>query len=367
MRLLMFTRKVDKEDSRANFVSDWLLTLAKNLDQLVVICQEKGDTAGLPKNIEIYSLGKEFGYSKIRQFFRAQKLLFKLIKKCDGVFAHQMPIYSVLAGPWCWLFHKKLIQWYTHKSIDWRLRLADIFVDAYVSASPESFRLKTKKPVHIFGHGININKFQPRALAATASANYKLLTIGRISPSKDYESMIKAVYELKEQGVNNLSLTIIGAPAMADGFNYSQILQDMVTKMNLSAQVEFLGGLSQTEIIPHLQNADLFINLSDTGSLDKAVLEAMATGCLVLTSNTAFKSILPSELFTPKDNPGLLADKIKKLLDLDETKKVELKKKLRQEIIEHHNLGELAEKITALFLSTKSQIPASPAGRQSTK
>jgi len=345
----MLTRKVDNLDSRASFVSDWLLALAKNLDHLTVICQEKGDLTGLPDNIDIHSLGKELGHSKIRQFFRAQKLLFQLVKNCDGVFAHQMPIYGILAGPWRRLFHKKLVQWYAHGAVDWRLKLSNFFVTEFVTSSADGFRMKTKKPVAIIGQGININKFKGQRAKGKSKDGYNIISIGRISPSKDYESMIKAIYELQEQGMDNLKLIIIGAPAMAEGFAYSQNLQTMVESMNLKQQVEFIGGLPQAEIIPRLVEADLFLNLSDTGSLDKTVLEAMATGCLVLTSNIAYKNILPGELFTAKDNPELLAERIKKIINLAPERKEELSQRLRQEVVENHNLENFARKIVQLF------------------
>lgn len=349
MRLLMLTRKVDREDSRASFVSDWLLALAKNLEKLLVICQEKGDTSGLPKNIEIYSLGKESGYSKIRQFFRAQKLLFKLVKKSDGIFAHQMPIYGVLAGPASWLSRKKLIQWYAHGAVDWRLKLANFFVTEFATSSADGFRMPTKKPVRVIGQGIDVNKFKNQKSKIKNIEYYNIISIGRISPSKDIESMIKAVYELKEQNVDNIKLTIIGAPATADGFHYSQNLQSMVENMNLGNQINFFGGIPHAETIKHLAQADLFLNLSDTGSLDKTVLEAMAAGCLVLTSNIAYKNILPPELFTTKDNPQTLTQKIKELMGLSEQKKEEFKKQLRDEVLAHHNLADFAKKIIALY------------------
>ncbi|KKS41285.1 hypothetical protein A3H03_03080 [Candidatus Kuenenbacteria bacterium RIFCSPLOWO2_12_FULL_42_13] len=362
MYLLMITRKVDKQDSRASFVFDWLFVLAKNLEKLVVICQEKGDTRGLPANVEIYSLGKELGRSKIRQFFLAQKFLFRLVKKCAGVFAHQMPIYSILLGPWCRIFHKKLIQWYTHSSVDWRLRLANFFIDEYATASKNSFRLKTKKTVHVLGHGINVSRFAPTAnIISRRETNslptgdhpkrdkFQILTVGRISPSKDYESMIKAVYELKERGFNNIKLTIVGAPVEAPGLSYLASLQAITEKMNLQKQVEFIGGIPNDQTVPYLQNADLFINLSDTGSLDKAVLEAMSCGCLVLTSNVAYQTILPPELFIAKDNPQVLAGKIKELMHLVEDKKDELRKQLREEVVAHHNLGDFVGKIVGLY------------------
>ena len=157
----MITRKVDRIDSNAGFIYQWVKKFGKKVDKLIVICQEKGDVSGLPENIIINSLGKEKGKNKIGQLILFYYFIFKFLKKVDGVFSHMMPIYSIIAGPFCKIFRKKLIQWYTHKSVDWKLKLANIFVDEFVTASDLSFRLKTKNSVRVFGHGIIIDVFKP--------------------------------------------------------------------------------------------------------------------------------------------------------------------------------------------------------------
>lgn len=48
--------------------------------------------------------------------------------------------------------------------------------------------------------------------------------------------------------------------------------------------VYLVGAVANRNIIPFLQEADLFVNTSHTGSLDKAIVEAMACGLPILTS-----------------------------------------------------------------------------------
>jgi hypothetical protein len=72
MKLLFITRKVDRTDSNAGFIYNWIKKMGENLDELIVICQEAGDCSDLPNNIEINSLGKESGRSKFRQFIKFQ-------------------------------------------------------------------------------------------------------------------------------------------------------------------------------------------------------------------------------------------------------------------------------------------------------
>ena len=61
MKLLMITRKVDKDDAQMGFAFNWINKLSQKVDQLKVICLEKGNVEGLPGNVEIFSLGKENG------------------------------------------------------------------------------------------------------------------------------------------------------------------------------------------------------------------------------------------------------------------------------------------------------------------
>jgi glycosyltransferase involved in cell wall biosynthesis len=343
----MITRKVDKNDSLAGFIYNWVKKIGAETDKLIVICQEKGNTEGLPGNIEIYSLGKEKGKNKLSQLIRFKLLLLRHVKRADGVFAHMMPIYSIIAGPFCLIYRKKLIQWYMHRSVDWKLRLTKLFVSEYVTASKLSFRMKTKKKVNILGHGIDTNLFQ--ATPEDKSDFFRLITIGRISPTKDYESMIKAIYDLSEKGIKNIRLNIIGAAGLKKQKIYFDNLKTMVTNMKLENSVKFLGPIANNKTPEYLKQSDLFINLSNTGSLDKAVLEAMSSACIAVSSNEAFVGILPDNLMVEKDNPKALADKIESIIALDAESRKELQEKLRAEVQQNHNLDNLVKKIINLY------------------
>ncbi len=350
MQLIFITRKVDKNDDRSGFVYDWIEEFSRHLDRLVVICQETGDLGTLPENVAIYSLGKEKKNPKLKQFYLFHKHLSSHTPNSAGIFAHMMPIYSILAGPWAKIYRKKLIQWYTHSSLDWRIKFAGLWADEFATASQKSFNLQTKKPVHILGHGIKLDKFKPSLKKSTTTQNeFNILSIGRISPSKDYESIIKAIYELKEQGSGNINLSIIGSPALNKQQRYMQNLQSMVDNMQLKGKVKFMGGMPQSQIIKYLQSADLFINLSETHSLDKAVLEAMACEVPTLTSNRAFIEVLPKMLIVDKDNPRELAQKIAQLLSLLPKQRNQLVSQLRVIVETQHNLNNLAKKVVRLY------------------
>jgi glycosyltransferase involved in cell wall biosynthesis len=113
--------------------------------------------------------------------------------------------------------------------------------------------------------------------------------------------------------------------------------------------VSFLGAISNIETIGHYQDADLFVNLSHTGSVDKAVLEAMSCGTLVLTSNEAFQSIVGPDFMVEQNQPAKLAEKIKWVMSLPITKRQEMAERLRNEVVKNHDLNNLANKIVEQF------------------
>ncbi len=352
MNLLFLTRKVDDNDDAASFVSDWVREFATQLDEgkLIVICQELGKVSPQGKGVEFYSLGKERGNGKIRQFILFQKYLLLNIGQVQGVFAHMIQHYSILAGPWCFLFRKKLFQWYTHKSVNMLLRLSAIFVNGFVSASRESFRLDTKRPVHVFGHGININKFIPLVLNDDISSP-KILTVGRISPAKNIDKMLEIIpYLIKNPLFKKMNFQIIGSPGLPSQIEYLERVKQWVSDMNFEHFVSFLGPMPNKETISYYQHANLFINLSETGSLDKGVLEAMSCGVIVITSNESFKNIIPNKLFLNSTNSKEVAEKIEEMYKLDNSERTQLSHELRQIIVKNHSLTHTVKNIIALYL-----------------
>jgi len=80
--------------------------------------------------------------------------------------------------------------------------------------------------------------------------------------------------------------------------------------------------------------------LSHTGSLDKTILEAMASGCVVLSSNDSAKKFLPLELIIKSENPNDLVEQIKKAIRWD------VGDELRDYVVKNHSLPKLIESIS---------------------
>ena len=333
MKLLMITRKVDRKDaSPAGFTYTWVKKIGEKLEKLYVITWQEGSRGDLPKNIEIEFLSG----NKFKKIFILWIKLLKILPKVDGIFCHQNPEYTILSAPCATLFRKRLISWYTHKAVNWKLHLVNLLTNKILTASKESCRLKNRKKIEVIGHGIDIDYFKNKQ--ASHNDIFKIISIGRISPSKDYKTLIEAVSNIK-----NIEVEIIGGPVLKKDEEYFQNLKQF------AGNIKFLGSIPHNQILPYYQNCDLFINLSQTGSVDKAVLEAMACQRLILTSNEAFTDIIGRDLMFEEKNPQALAKKIKWLMNLSQEEKEKIGQRLRKEIVDNHNLDKLVKKILAFY------------------
>jgi len=338
MHLLMITRKVDEEDaSPAGFTYTWVKKIGQKLDKLYVITWQKSNRGNLPEDIKVESLPR----NRLLKIIVLQFKLLTILSKVDGIFCHQNPEYTILAAPLAKIFRKKIVSWYTHKAVNWKLYLVNLLTDKILTASEKSCRLKNRKKIEVTGHGIDTSYFKPAIPNNSRESleKFKIVSIGRISPAKGYEILIEAVAKIK-----NIEVEIIGGPVLKKDKEYFQNLKQ------LAGNIRFLGSVPHSQILPYYQNCDLFINSSQTGSVDKAVLEAMACQRLVLTSNEAFKDILKDErlLFKPK-NPQDLSEKIINLMNLSKEDRKEIGRRLRKKVVDNHNLDKLVKKILANF------------------
>lgn len=344
MRFLILTQKIDREDPILGFFHDWVREFALHTENVEVISLEKG-VYDLPKNVTVHSLGKENRTSKLSQIITFYRYIFSLRRNYDVVFVHMNPEYLVLGG-WFWkLCKKRTLLWYTHKSKNLWLRIGMKFSDRIFTASPESFPLRDRKVV-VLGHGINPARYEevvPREIDTL-----HLMSVGRISRSKGIDLMLLVVEALRAKHVR-VQLSLIGGPITLDDEKYEQSLRQTVRDKKMP--VQFLGPLPPSEIPKHLARADIFINLSETGGLDKAVLEAMAMGLPVVTTNYAFKSTLGGSLsvcFIPSREVASIVSGIEVLNGKTLEERVALGRMLREVIVAEHNLSQLISRIVSL-------------------
>ncbi len=351
MNLLIVTQKADWDDSNLGFFHTWINEFAKNCTKVSVICLEEGRHE-FPTNVRVYSLGKVKGTrsgfaDRLKYAFTFFGYVWSLRKDYDAVFVHMNPIYLVQAG-WLWkLMNKKIGLWYTHKHTDWKLRVGERYADVIFTAAKESFTMKSNK-VQVVGHGIDITAYTHIKRAKPFGTEpISIATISRMTPIKDPITLIEAARILKEKWQKRFTLTFIGSPIMKDDGGYSKKVHDLVATYNLNGIVKFVGDVNIADIPKQISLMDVSINLTPTGGLDKVVLESMAGGVPVITSNLAFKEYFGTyadRLTFERGNAEELANKI---MDLFESGQVEeIGKGLQKVAFEKADLGKLIEKIS---------------------
>ena len=200
----------------------------------------------------------------------------------DVVFVHMLPLYVLLMAPFTKVFRVPLILWYAWGRVDAKLRLARCLVDCVVTASPESFRLKSTKTV-VLGHGIDTARFC--ADMKTGADGAGILAVNRVAPDKDLETLLRAMAAV------DVPCRIVGITDQRDRA-YRARLDNLVDELGIGERVQFVGPRFYDAMADEYRACALFVSTSLTGSLDKAVLEAMACEKPILTCNESFESVL---------------------------------------------------------------------------
>jgi len=349
MRLLIITQKVDQNDDVLGFMHGWIAEFAKHCEQVTVIGLSVRDY-DLPSNVKVFSLGKEIAASRRKYLWNFYRIIFRERNNYDAVFVHMNEQYVLLGFPLWKLMHKSVGLWYAHGNVSLSLRIAEQLADIIFTSTKTGFRLSSKK-VHIVGQGIDMERFALTGHTRAPDDPLRLIVVGRISPVKDYETTLRAVALLKEQG-KNVTLDIVGGAGLPEQQEYFKALKKLTSELHIDETVRFHGGLPNSAIGTLLARAHIFVSTSHTGSFDKAIGEAMATGLPILTCNEAFAEVLGEYASALMFSGGDVSALVKKIEDLSEQKdedRAALGHALRDIIVTKHSLSGFVQKILSYY------------------
>lgn len=113
----------------------------------------------------------------------------------------------------------------------------------------------------------------------SASSTDKILFLGRISPIKDLETLIRAMHLIKDK---KIELEIVG-PAEED---YLSKLKLLVKSLDLQGRVIFSGPIYDVkEKIRKIDSCSIFVLPSLREGMPQSLIEAMARGKIVISSD----------------------------------------------------------------------------------
>lgn len=234
-----------------------------------------------------------------------------------------------------------ILLWYAHGSVGRGLRLSHRLADRVVTSSPEGFRLRSTKTV-VVGQAIDVALHRPPAAAPHRD---EILYVGRITARKRVDVLIEALAALRELRPElPLHLRLVG-PILPGDRDYATRLRARVDALGLAGRVVWTGPVEVSRIPALYASAFVHLSLSETGSMDKTVLEALACGCPVLTSNQAFAALLAERpgLFLDDTRPAAIARRILELYESGPTDPAGL----RRLVAGRHDLESWVERILA--------------------
>ena len=366
MRILFITQKIDQNDAVLGFVHGWLRSFSACFKKITVVCLEQGDY-NLPKNIDVYSLGKECYnqqpclvgrqattnnlIKKTKYAFSFSKYIWKRRGEYDAVFVHMNPEYVLLGFLFWKILRKPVVLWYNHTEGGGLARLAFILTDKICHTSPYAFSAGRQKSVRMPA-GIDTEVFKPSEKTERESRG--IIFLGRISPLKDLRTLIEAAKLLVGETID-FELRIIGDPPARD-LSYGARMKGAAAALVKSGHVFFEGAVPNREAPKVFSAAAANINLTPRGNYDKTVLEAMACGAISIVSSPAFRGVVPDEFIFKEKDPADLARKIKHVLSLSKTEREKIGRHLRQVVTEKESLVLLTDKLYKLL----SSLPLKP-------
>lgn len=111
-----------------------------------------------------------------------------------------------------------------------------------------------------------------------------ILYMGRVDRYKNIENIIKAFNSLVKKGRNKDHILVIAGSSVG---NYGQHLLKMINELGLGERVIMTGFIPQDDLPLLLSNSTIFIYLSIYEGFGLSVVEAMACGAPVITSNVS--------------------------------------------------------------------------------
>jgi len=349
MKLLFLTQTLDADDAVLGFTSRWVDGLAKHADEVRVIALEVGRTDGLGENVSWREVGRE---GLLGRWLRYRSLLKEAFADgFDAALAHIVPRYASLAAGPARRAGARVFLWYTHGAVDGRLKKAVSVVEKVFTATEESLRLDTPKKV-VTGHGVDLEHFDPRGEHPEDPP--RILAVGRISPAKDPLTLLAAASILRSRG-RELHLDLVGAGLLDSDDSLHRQIQEQVEVGGLTDCVHMPGAVGYPDVDAWYRRASVVVNSSGTGSLDKVVIEAMASERPVLSCNPSAAGVL-RELGTDGDalvfeegSAQDLADKLEALLDRTPAERRALGGRLRAIAKRDHEVDDLMGRMVALM------------------
>jgi glycogen(starch) synthase len=163
-------------------------------------------------------------------------------------------------------------------------------------------------PLQVIPNGVDVQAFRPPSRIRPARP-LRLLFVGRLVPQKGVRYLLAALAQTRSPAI---------ARIVGDGPERAE-LEGLLSPRGLSQRVEFVGWVARSELPGHYQWADALVLPSFEEGMANVVLEALAAGLPVITTDIyANRGLIEpgrTGFLLPPADPAALAAKIDLLAD----------------------------------------------------
>jgi glycosyltransferase involved in cell wall biosynthesis len=340
-RLVFVTQHVDPASPVLAATVPKVAALAERVDEVSVLALG-GLREALPENVRVRTFGAPRRAQRGARFEAALVAELRRRPRPVAVVAHMCPIYAVLAAPLVRPLRIPLLLWYTHWHATRLLRAATQVVDAAISVDRRTFPLASPK-VRAIGHGIDLREFPCRPPAGNGTL--RLLALGRYSPAKGLDSVLRAVRAALDQRVD-VSLEVHGPAANEAERAHRAELEALVEELGLDGRALLEGPVPRDRLPELFARSDALVNNMRAGATDKVVYEACASCVPALASNPAFEDLfagLDPPLGFAREDPAELAQRLAALSATSPEQRARVGRVLRRRVQERHSVGSWAD------------------------
>jgi glycosyltransferase involved in cell wall biosynthesis len=258
-------------------------------------------------------------------------------------------IYVILGGVLWRVWGKRIGLWYAHGAVSTSLKVATLLTHTVFTSTPQGFRISSAKKV-VTGQGIDMSRFV-YAERQPQTHQLQLITVGRVSVSKQLETLLQACALLRQQGVS-FQFRIVGSVVTEADKAYEANLRAYCDRKGIADAIIWQGPATQSELPSLLAVADLFIHDGVTNSLDKVLVEAVACGVPTISSNPSYRHIIGAvdqPIYFPAGDAAALVTCMQSMASLPLVDKNQFTRGIAQKVQREHSLPNLVSGIVGTY------------------
>ena len=155
--------------------------------------------------------------------------------------------------------------------------------------------------IDVIPNGVDTERFHPSGNSKNDSEKLELICVARLTQRKRVRDILEAVQDLEY-----VNLTLIGEGEEEDR------LKKMAQDLEIEERTCFKGYVPHDEITRFYRDSDIFVMPSLNEGMSNTVLEAMASGLPVITTQTGGTEELVDDngIIVPKKDPEAVRDAI---------------------------------------------------------